>query len=159
MGATGLAEIDVAGQFTDDDDVQAGDDLRAQGGGGGQLRVEDGRAQVGKETQTAAQAQQATLGAHRVGQGFPLGAAHRAEQDGIGLPSEFQGGLRQGATGRVDGRAAHQGLVHVDIEAVLVAQAGEDLDRLVDDLRANAVTRQDQNLFAHVCGCLCVTSH
>ena len=39
-----LAEIDAAGQFAHDEDVEPFDDLRLQRGGGGQRRIADGRA-------------------------------------------------------------------------------------------------------------------
>jgi len=41
--------------------------------------------------------------------------------------------------GRVVGRAAHQGLVHLDVEAKVVAQPRDDLDRLGHDLGADPV--------------------
>jgi hypothetical protein len=59
--AARLAEVDVAGQLTDDQDVEAGNDLRLQCRGIGQFRVENGRAQVGEQVQILADAEQAAL--------------------------------------------------------------------------------------------------
>ncbi len=58
----GLAEADAAGQFADDEDVQPGDHFRLQAGGRGQLRIEDGRTQVGEQAQLRANLQQTALG-------------------------------------------------------------------------------------------------
>ena len=58
-----LAEIDAAGELAHDDDVEALDHLALQGGGVGEGRVADRRAQVGEQAEILAQAQEARLGA------------------------------------------------------------------------------------------------
>lgn len=47
----GLVEVDVVGQFVDDEDVQFGDYFWFQVGGCGQLWIEDGWMQVGEQVQ------------------------------------------------------------------------------------------------------------
>jgi hypothetical protein len=57
-----LAEIDAAGQFAHDQDVEAFDHFALQRRGIGQRRIADRRAQVGEQLQVLAQPQQAASG-------------------------------------------------------------------------------------------------
>jgi hypothetical protein len=68
-----LAEIDAAGQFAHDQDVEALDEFRLQRGGGGERRVADRRAQIGEELHVLAQTQQTGLGAHLIGHASHFG--------------------------------------------------------------------------------------
>ena len=60
--ATRLAEVNVAGQFANDEDVQPRDQFALQTGCIDQLRVANCRAEVGKQTQVFAQTQNRLLG-------------------------------------------------------------------------------------------------
>src|SRR5690606_41183287 len=72
--APGLAVVKPAGQFTDDDDVDApGDDLLAQRRAQVQARPKPYRPQVGEDLQAAAQAQQPGLGPALGRLGVPAG--------------------------------------------------------------------------------------
>jgi hypothetical protein len=87
--AARLAEVDVAGQLADDQDVQAGNDLRLQCRGIGQFRVENGRAQVGEQVQILADAEQAALRAFFTRQAVPLRATDRTEQTASASRASF----------------------------------------------------------------------
>ena len=56
--APGLGEIDAAGQFAHDHDIQSADQFRFERRGSHQLRVGERRPQVGKQGQFRAQGQQ-----------------------------------------------------------------------------------------------------
>ena len=116
--AARLAEVDVARQFAQDHDVQAGDHFVLKGRGIGQFFVQQCRAQVGEQAQFLADAQQPLLRPHRPRQRVVLRPAHGAEQDGIGLPGERQCCLWQGILGRVVAGAANGRLLHFDLHAV-----------------------------------------
>ena len=112
-GARLLAEVDAAGELAHDEQVGALDDARASAGSRRSSAV-DGphRAQVRVQARALAQAEQALLGARRVGVGrVPLRAADGREQDGVGRAA---GGERlvgqRGAVG-VDRRAAERVLL------------------------------------------------
>ena len=82
-----LAEIDAAGEFAHDDDVETLDDLALQRGCVGQRRIADRRANIGEQAEILAQAQQAGLGAHGIGNRIPFRPADGAEEHGVGLPA------------------------------------------------------------------------
>ncbi len=144
LHAARLAEVDAAGELAHDHDVQPGHHLGAQGGCTGQLRVEDGRAQIGEQVQAGAQPQQALFGAQGHVQVVPAVAAHRPEQDGVRLAGQAQGLLGQGVAVGVIGAAADQGPLLLDVQAVGLAQEIEDLDRLGDHFGTDAVPGQDE---------------
>ena len=52
---TRLTKIDVTGQFSNNQDVQSGHQLGLEAGGINQLRVANGRAEVGKQSEVLAQ--------------------------------------------------------------------------------------------------------
>ena len=80
-----VAEVDAAGELAHDEQVGALDDLAAQRAGVVERRQRADRAQVGVQAEALAQAEQALLGARRVGVGrVPLRAADRGEQHGVG---------------------------------------------------------------------------
>jgi len=136
-----LAEVDVAGQLADDQDVQARHQLGLEAGGPHQLLVADGRAEVGKQAQVLAQAQNGLFGAQGPVELVVLPVAHGAKQHRIGRFGQGQRGLGQGVAVRVVGGAAHQGLLHLEGQA----QGLEHLDRFGHDFGADAVTRENCN--------------
>ena len=137
--AAAVAEVDAAGQLADDEQVGAGDPLLAQRAGADQGRAGPDRAQVGVEAHALAQAEQALLGARRVGVGgVPFGAADGAEQDRVGGPAGLQHLVGEGGAVGVDRAAADQALVELEL-----AQRLQQLPRGGDDLGADPVAGQD----------------
>lgn len=53
--ASWLAEVNVTGQFADDQQIQSGNDFRFQRRSACQFRIEDGRTQIGEQFQVFAQ--------------------------------------------------------------------------------------------------------
>ena len=140
--AAGLAEVDAAGELADDQQVGAGDALLAQRAGAHQRRARADRAQVGVEAHPLAEAEQALLGARVVGVGrVPFGTADRAEQDRVGGLAGVQHLVGEGDAVGVDRAAAHEALVVVEL-----AQGVEDLAGGGDDLGADPVTGQDDDV-------------
>ena len=150
LGAA-LAEVDAAGELTDHHDVQtAGEDLGLQGRGIGQLLEDDGGTDVGKEAQLLADAQQSTLRTLAAGEVVPLGAAHSAQQDGIGSLADVDGLLGQAAAGGIDGSAAGQHGLGGEGVAELVAHLAHDLHGLLHDVGADAVAGDHSDIVIHV---------
>src|SRR3546814_10395351 len=79
LDAAWLAEIDAAGQFTHDHDVEAADDVGLQRAGLDQRVEAFRRTQVGEQVHFLAQAQQAALGLLVEGQVVPLRATDSAQ--------------------------------------------------------------------------------
>jgi len=90
-----LGKVDAAGQLADHKQVEtAGNHLLFEGRCTGKRRENNGRTQVGIQTEYLAQRQQRPpfrLFVRR--QCLPFGAAHRTEQNGIGSPADINGGL------------------------------------------------------------------
>ncbi|MNQ22313.1 hypothetical protein D3C85_354520 [compost metagenome] len=82
--AAGLAEINVARQFADDQNIQAGHHFRLQGRGARQFRIQNGRTQVGEQAQVLAQAQDRLFRTELALQVVIFVVADGAEQHGIG---------------------------------------------------------------------------
>src|SRR3990167_4038610 len=137
-GGTRLAKVDVARQLTDDEDVQARNQLGLEAGGTDQLLVADGGAEVGEQAQVLAQPQNGLLGAELALQLIVLPVAHGAEQHSVGFFGQLQGGFGQGVAMGVVGHAAHQCGFHFQREV----QGLEHLDGFGHDFGTNAVTRQ-----------------
>ena len=140
-----LAEIDAAGELAHDHDVEAFHHLALERGGIGQRRIADRRAQVGEEAEILAQAQEARLGAHRIGNAIPFRAADGAEEHRIGSLSAIHGGFRDRRAVRVIGRAADEIRLGLEADAPL-AEPAHDLLDLAHDLRADAVAGEKEKL-------------
>ena len=69
----------------------------------------------------------------------PLGAAHGAEEDGAGTGGGFKGLVKEGDTVFVDGGAADDGVLVLELVAETAFDGGEHLQSLFDDLGADAV--------------------
>ena len=104
--AARLAEVNVAGQLAHNHDVQAGHHFRLQRGGIGQLRVQNGRPQIGEQVQILADGQQAAFRSQRTLQLVIGRAAHRAQQHRVGFAAQFLGEFRIGLAKRVVAGAA-----------------------------------------------------
>ena len=140
--AARLAEVDVAGQFADDQDVQPGHHFRLQRRGIGQFRIKNRRTQVGEQVQILADAEQAALRALLARQAVPLRAADGTEQHGIGCARQLLGRFRIRVAGRVDRATAEQRLFHLELEI----EGVQNTHRLGGDFGTDAVTRQNTNL-------------
>ena len=107
--AARLAEINVAGQFADDQDIEARHHFRLQSGGARQFRVQNRRTQVGEQAQVLAQAQNRLFGTELALQVVVLVVADGAEQHRIGRLGQGQRAFRQrvavgGIAGAANGR-------------------------------------------------------
>jgi hypothetical protein len=136
--ASRLSEVDVAGKFTDDEDVQPGDQLRLETGGAHQLLVADGRAEVCEQSQVLAQAENRLFRAQWPVQRVVLPVSHGAKQDGIGLPGQLQCAVGQRMAVGLIGSATNQRRLGLEGQA----QGFKHLDGLCNNFLADAVTRQ-----------------
>ncbi len=102
----GLAEVEAAEQFADEENVCAVDDFGAERPVDGEFFEGEGGAQVGKAAESGANGKQAGFGALVGGEGVELVAADCAEEDGVGGEGggEGVGGQRRAVGG--DGDAA-----------------------------------------------------
>jgi hypothetical protein len=139
--AAWLAEIDITGQFTDDQDVQPRHQFRLQRRRVRQLRVAQRRPQVGEQTQVLAQTQDGLLWPQRAFELVELPVAHGAEEDGVCGPGQVQRAIRQRVAMGLEGCAAHQGRFGFGLQF----QRVQHLDRFGHDLGTDAVARQDGN--------------
>ncbi|MNN05255.1 hypothetical protein D3C81_1180090 [compost metagenome] len=147
--ATRGTEVDATGQLANDEDIQTRNDFRLERRRVGQLRVEDGRTQVGEQAQLRADLQQAALRADVTLDLVPLRATHGAQQHGIGLARTLQGFVGQRHAVLVDGRATDHVVLQAEAELELVVGQLQHLDRLGHDFRTNAIAWENQNLLAH----------
>ena len=99
--------------------------------------------QVGVEAQSLPEPEQPRLGAHRAR--FPLGTAHRAQEDGVARATEVEGLGGKRIADRVDGRAADLPLL--DLEGKTRPQNGQ---RRLGDLGSDAVSSEDCDRGDHV---------
>ena len=112
--AAGLAKVDVASQFTHDQDVEATHNFGLQARCAGQFRIADRRTEIGEQLQMLAKAENGLLGAQFARQRVVLPIAHGAEQDGVSLLGELERVFRQRmALGFIAG-AAHRGEFHLE---------------------------------------------
>ncbi|MNJ52901.1 hypothetical protein D3C77_482660 [compost metagenome] len=148
-GATRRTKVDAARQLTDDENIQARHDFWLERGGIGQLRVEDRRTQVGKQTQLRTDFQQSALRTNVTFDLVPLRSTHSTEQHRIGLTRTFQGLVGQRHAVLVDGCATDDIVTQAEAELELVVGQLQHLDRLGHDFRTNTITWENQNLLAH----------
>ena len=118
----GFAEIDAAGQFAHDHDVEALDDFALERRGVGERGVADRRAQIGVEREFLAQPQQPGFRPHFVGNAVPFRAADRGEQDGVGALGARHVGFADRLAVSVIGAAADQALLDLEARASLARE-------------------------------------
>src|SRR6266403_3063844 len=80
----GFAEIDPAGQFTQNDDVEPVHHLALEARGFRERGIADRRADIGEQAELLAQAKQSRLRSHVIRYAVPVWTADRAEDHGIG---------------------------------------------------------------------------
>jgi hypothetical protein len=136
----GLAEVHVAGEFAEKQDVGAAQDFGLDAGGVEQFVEELDGPQVGVQAEFLAHPQQALLGTHfRRGVVVVAGVAHGPEEDGVGGPHLFEGFVGQRVAGRLDGRVADQGVVEGKGVVVFPADGFEHFPAPGGYFRADAV--------------------
>ena len=106
LDAARLAEINAAGQFADDDEIDVPQHAGLERRRIRQRRVGNDRPEIGVKIVFAAQAQQATRLARRRGNFLRLRPAGRAPQDRVGLLHRLDGVRRHYLAGREIGNDA-----------------------------------------------------
>ena len=150
LAAVVLAEVDIAGQFAADENVETvTDDLRLDRAGIRQRLVHLRRAQVDKQAERGAQAEQRLLRTLFTRNLVPLRAADRAEQHGICLLADLDGLLGQRDAVLVDRAAARKDFLKIELVAELLADLIEHEHSLGDDLRTDAVALYYCDIIIH----------
>ena len=121
-----------------------------QGRGPGELRAGDGRTKVREDAEPGPELEQSPLGPERALDPIPLRASHRSEQDGVAGAGALERLPGQRLSAGVDGLSADRRALDLEVRASASRQGFQDLHRLGDDLRTDAVAGQHQNLSAHV---------
>ena len=144
------AEVDAAGEFPDNKQVDAAShDLPLQGRGVRKLGEEPCRPQVCKESQGLPDPQKGLLRPDLRRAVIPLGASYGSQQHAVGGFAQLHALLRDGDSVFVDGAASDIHIGVVEAVSEFLSDPVQDLDRLSDDLRADAVPRQDCNVLFH----------
>ena len=140
--ALGLAEVNVPGEFTHDQDVQPRDHFGAQGRRIGQLRINHRGTQVRKQAERLAKPEDCLLRAFRALDVVESRIAHRAKENRIRLARKRERALRQRMPGLFVGHAAHRRLAKVHRQL----QRTQDLHRFRYDFLTDSVSREHRNL-------------
>ena len=141
-----LAEINAAGEFAQDDDVEALDHLALEARGFGQRRIADRRPDVGEQAEVLAQTQQTRLGPHVVGHLVPFRPADRAEDHGVAGVRLGHGVVGDRDPMGVVAAAPDQRLVDVEAGDGLFREEIDEPLHLGHDFRADAVAGQEEEL-------------
>jgi hypothetical protein len=142
-----LAEIDAAGQFAQDDDVEPLHDLALEARGVGERRIRDRGADIGEQSEVLAQPQQASLRAHIVGYVVPFRPAAGAEDDRIGGVRLRHRLVGNGDLVRVVAAAADQRLLDVELGDPGAGKEGEEPFHLRHHFRSDAVAGEEKEFF------------
>ena len=121
-------------------------DLGLEGRAIDEGRKELDRAQVGKEAETLAQAEERLLRPHRRLGVVPLRPADRAEEDGVGAAAEAQRRVRQGGAELVDRGAADDHLLEGELNPVAPADRFQHTHGLGGDFGADPVAGKDGHI-------------
>src|SRR5581483_7735505 len=140
----GLAEIGAACQLAQDENVEALDVLAPERGGLRQRRIADGGTQVGEQVELLPEPQQPGLGTDGVGHLVPLRPAHRAEDDCLGLARLGERLVGERRAVPVDGGAADQRRLGLELGPPLAVEEGHDALHLGHHLRSDAVAGKQQ---------------
>ena len=144
LNAARLAEVDAAGQFAHDHDVEARDDIGLERRGMREGGIDHGRAQVGEEFHLLAQAQQRPLRPHGKVEFVPARTTDGAEENGVDRLRPLEGVVGQRRAVGVDAGAADEGFADVDVETVFPVEPVDHAPRGVHDLRSDPVAGQEQ---------------
>src|SRR5262249_61942663 len=121
VDAARRAEVEAARQLADDHEIGPLAHLPLEGRGVDEHREALGRAEVRVEVELLADRQESALGALLVRHVVPLGAADRAEEDGVRAPAELERARRERLAGRVDRRAADEPALELEASARALA--------------------------------------
>ncbi len=147
----GLTEIDPAGQFAHDHDVETGHHLGLQGRGVFQRVETQSRTQIGEQAEIAAQTQQRPFRLQVERQRIPLRTADGAEQHRVGLKRFGHHRVGGGHAVGLVGHAADQIVVGDDFQPALGGVPAEHAAGLFHDFGADPVAGQQKNsISAHV---------
>ncbi len=144
-----LAEVQAAGQLTQDQHVAALDALALERRGVDQLGVAADGAQVGEQPEPFANREQALLGARLGVRIVPLRAADGAEHDRVRRFARGKGRRWQWVTGLVDGDAANQLRFEAELVAVARCDGFEHRACLPRHFGSNAITGEKYDLGFH----------
>ncbi len=140
--AARLAEVDVAGQFAHDENIEAGHHFGFERRGIGKFGIKNRRTQVGEQAEILADAQQAAFGPQLARVIVPLRTTDSAEQHGIGLLGKLLRRRWKRIFRRVDGTAAELRLFHLEFQIERLEHA----HRLGGNFRADAIAGKNANL-------------
>ena len=153
VDALTFAKINIARQFPKKQNIGTFQNLRFDARRAQQLIEKFDGAQVGIQAQFFAHPQQALLGAHfGVGVVVVFGMPHRAEQYGIGGAHFGEGFVGEGVSRGFDGRVAHQCVVKYKLMFKAQGNFFQYFFANGSDLLANAVARNNKNIFFHSFG-------
>ena len=134
------SEVHAASQLTDDEEVDAGEEIGAKRRCRNERRVNGYRSQIGEQPQPAAQREQGLLRSDLRVRVVPAGATDRAEEDGIGAATDLDVLGPDRDTERVDGRPAGRDFGPVGREPEPLADRVEHRASCSKDLRPDSVT-------------------
>ena len=141
-----LAEIDAAGEFAHDDDVEALDRFALEARGIGERRIDDGGADIGEQAELLAQPQQPRFRPRFVRHLVPFRPADGAENHRVRRVR-----LRHGRVGdrhlmRVIASAADQPFLGLEIGDARFGVEAEQPFHLGHDFRADAVAGEKEEI-------------
>ena len=142
--AARLTEVDAAGQFAHDHDVEARDDIGLERRGVREGGIDHSRAQVGEEFHLLAQAQEGALGPHGKVEPVPAWTTDGAEENGVNRLRPLEGVVGQRHAVGVDAGATDEGFPDVDVETVFPVEPVDHAPRGIHDLRSDPVAGQKQ---------------
>ena len=141
-----LAEIDAAGQFADDHQVEAANDIGLERRCIDQSVEHRRRTQVGEQAEFLAEPEQAGFRPLIEPDVVPLGSADRAEQDGIDAQRVGHRLVADRHAILVDGGAADQTVLNVERDFTPTIHQVDHAAYLAHNFRANTITGQYQQL-------------
>ena len=150
LAAVMLAEVNVAGQLTANENVEAvTNNLRLDRARIRKCLVHLRRAQVDEQTQCGAQTEQCLLRTLCTRHIVPLRAADCTKQNGIRVLADLDSLIGQRDAVLVDRAAACEDLLKTKLVAELLADLIEHEHSLGYDLRADAVALDNSNIVFH----------
>ena len=150
FAAVVLAEVNVAGQLTANENVEAvTNNLRLDRARIRECLVHLRRAQVDEQAQCGAQTEQRLLRTLCTRHIVPLRAADCTEQHGIRVLADLDGLIGQRDAVLVDRTAAREDFLKIKLMAELLADLIEHEHSLGYDFRADAVTLDNSNIVFH----------
>ena len=142
----GLAEIDPAGQFAQDDDVESVHHLALEARGIRERGIADRGANIGEQAELLAQPQQSRLRPHLIWHAVPFRPAHRAEDHGVGRVRLGHGLIGDRDLVGVIAGAPDQSFLGVEPRRAARVHPGDELFHLGHHLGADTVPGEEKEL-------------